>query len=121
MTTTIVETTGSLENSQENNEIKLYVEVDPTYTPRDEYGDLRNNTVEKAEKIAKDLFSDGMDLVRLCAAKTVQGIQKIDPSIRPEEFELKLAIKLDSELGAVVAKASAGAQLEVTMKWQSKA
>jgi hypothetical protein len=32
----------------------------------------------------------------------------------------KLAISLDSEVGAFVAKASAGAQMEVTMKWKPR-
>ncbi len=36
---------------------------------------------------------------------------------RPSEFEVQLAIKLDSQVGAILAKASAEAQLQVTMKW----
>ena len=57
--------------------------------------------------------------VRSCAVKAVSGIKSINEASRPDEFELKLAIKLDSEMGAVIAKVSAGAQLEVTMKWKS--
>jgi len=37
---------------------------------------------------------------------------------RPDELEVQLAVRLDYELGAVlVAKGSAGAQLQVTMRW----
>ena len=34
-----------------------------------------------------------------------------------DEFEVSLAIKLDAEVGAILAKTSAGAQMQVTMKW----
>jgi hypothetical protein len=44
----------------------------------------------------------------------------MDDALRPLEFSVQLAIKLDSEVGAVIAKASAGAQLQVTMKWVKK-
>jgi hypothetical protein len=44
----------------------------------------------------------------------------MDEATRPEELEVKIAIKLDSEVGAVIAKASTGAQIEVTMKWKPR-
>jgi hypothetical protein len=44
-------------------------------------------------------------------------IADLDQKIRPDEFELQIAIKLDAEAGAVLTKVGAGAQLQVAMKW----
>lgn len=101
-------------------EITIYVEVDQLPAAASPYDDLRSGDVaNKAVEAVVDTFGDAMQLVRSCAVKAVSGIKSINEASRPDEFELKLAIKLDSEIGAVIAKVSAGAQLEVTMKWKS--
>ncbi len=42
-------------------------------------------------------------------------------NIKPNEFEMKLSITLDSEAGVpMLAKTGAEAQMEVTMKWKLK-
>jgi len=103
-------------------EITIFVEVDQLPDEESVYKDLRGLDAAKAAKVVEsvgDAFGDAMQLVRSCAVKVVSGIKSINEASRPDEFELKLAIKLDSEMGAVIAKVSAGAQLEVTMKWTS--
>jgi|LakMenEpi03Aug12_release.lakeMendotaPanAssembly.Ray.scaffolds.fasta_scaffold541462_2 hypothetical protein len=100
-------------------EITIFVEVDRLPAEESPYGNLRGGDVaNKAVEAVVDTFGDAMQLVRVCAVKAVAGIKSINEASRPDEFELKLAIKLDSEMGAVIAKVSAGAQLEVTMKWK---
>jgi hypothetical protein len=47
----------------------------------------------------------------------MDSVSQMSDSIKPNEFEVQLAIKFDSEMGAFIAKASAGAQMQVTMKW----
>ncbi|WP_434684990.1 CU044_2847 family protein [Pseudanabaena minima] len=101
-------------------EIAIYVEVEQLPAAVSPYEDLRSGDIaSKAVEAVVDTFGDAMQLVRSCAVKAVAGIKSINEASRPDEFELKLAIKLDSEMGAVIAKVSAGAQLEVTMKWKS--
>jgi len=47
------------------------------------------------------------------ATETITGMAR-----PPAEAELKFGIRLDAEAGALVAKASAGATLEVTLTWK---
>ncbi len=46
------------------------------------------------------------------ATETITGMVR-----PPAEAELKFGIRLDAEAGALIAKASAGATLEVTLTW----
>lgn len=103
-------------------EITIYVEVDeaPILKGRFDEDQTRGELITKVVETAYDVFGEGMVLVRNCARKAVEGVKKMDETFRPEEFELKLAIKFDSEVGAVIAKASSGAQLEVTMRWKPR-
>lgn len=104
----------------DGNEVTILVEVDKAPQKPDPYGDTRSISAEEVMEAARDVFDDGIALARACAKKAVSGMTLLDDKFRPEEFELKLAIKLDSEVGAVIAKASAGAQMEVTMKWKPR-
>ncbi|NEQ46974.1 MAG: hypothetical protein F6K00_26900 [Leptolyngbya sp. SIOISBB] len=106
----------------DGDEVTILVEVDkapPKPSPYDEphRGNDRSNKVIES---ARDVFDDGISLARACAKKAVNGINLLDDKFRPEEFELTLAISLDSEMGAFIAKASAGAQMEVTMRWKPR-
>ena len=49
--------------------------------------------------------------------RTVDSLEHTADSVRPDEFELQLCIKLDAEAGAVVTKVGAGAHMQVTMRW----
>ncbi len=101
-------------------EIDIYIEVDREPTSKDSDVIFRENAAQKAVKAVGDLFGDGLALTRNCAAKVIDSVNQMNDAIKPNEFEVQLAIKLDSEMGAVIAKAIAGAQMQVTMKWTLK-
>jgi hypothetical protein len=101
-------------------EIAIYIEVDKLPEADSPYGETRGDVLEQVTEAARDMFQDGIALAHTCAQQAVAGIKKMDETFRPEEFEVKLAIKLDSEVGAILAKVSAGAQMEVTMKWKPR-
>jgi hypothetical protein len=69
---------------------------------------------------AKGAFSSGVDLIRHCAAQVVTGVQNLDDSLKPEEIEVQLAIKLGSAAGAILVSLSSEAQLQVKLKWKLK-
>jgi hypothetical protein len=105
----------------DGDEVTILVEVDKAPSRKSPYDEPhRGSPGEQVIESARDVFDDGIALARACAKKAVSGMQLLDDKFRPEEFELKLAISLDSEVGAFVAKASAGAQMEVTMKWKPR-
>jgi hypothetical protein len=113
----IVQSTHQVNGEQ----IKINIEMDRApaalgAAPQDPYGATRAVT-DKVLESAHDYFSDGMLLARTCAASVVESLGQLGEKVRPQEFEVKLAIKLDAEAGAVLAKVGAEAQLEVTLKW----
>src|SRR2546422_704623 len=99
-------------------EVTIYIEVDENQV-LNPYADVRGEGFPVVEA-AKDVFGSGMKLIRTCAEQIVHTVQTVDHAMRPTEFEVQLAIKLDSQVGAILAKASAEAQLQVRMKWVKK-
>lgn len=109
-------------------EVTILVEVDDPpggqrldgYAMEGEWGETRSRRAEQVMDAARDVFGDGLALARDCAARAVDSIENTASEIRPDDFEIQLAIKLDAQAGAVLAKVGAGAQLQVTMRWSRK-
>ena len=99
--------------------IEIFVQVDNPST--NGLGQsVRSGNVDKTINVAKDMFADAMQLIRISALHAYQSINSINETSRPDEWEVKMAVKLDSKVGAFIAELNAGAQLEVTMKWKVK-
>ena len=99
--------------------VDIYIEVD-TIPPPDEDPELRSGA-DGAIKAVGDLFGKGLALSRNCATEVIHSIEKMDDKVKPNEFEVKLAIKLDSQAGVpYLVKLGTEAQMEVTMKWTLK-
>jgi len=99
----------------------IYIEVDTPQAPNPyTEGDILRWQGSQVVDAARDIFGSGMDLISTCAEQVFRAVQKVDQVLRPTDFEVQLSIKLDSEVGAILAKASAEAQLQVTMKWSKK-
>jgi len=100
----------------------IYVEVDevPDNGPAAIYGEVetRAEAAQKVVTLARDVFGEGLELARNCAGRVARGLADLPDAMKPDEFELQLAIKLDAEVGAVIVKTQAGAQLQVSMRWR---
>jgi enoyl-CoA hydratase/carnithine racemase len=98
----------------------IYIEVGsaPATTSWDADA-VRGTRAEKAVEVATDLLDDAVELARACAAKFSAGLADIKKDARsPDEVSLEIGITMDAQFGAVLAKARAGAQLQVTLTWQ---
>jgi hypothetical protein len=99
----------------------VYIEVDsaPAIVSAWDADTVRGGRAEKAVEVATDLLDDAVELARACAAKFAAGLAAIEEGVRsPDEVSLELGITMDAEFGAVVAKARAGAQLQLTLTWK---
>ena len=67
---------------------------------------------------APDAFKKALDLVHTCAEQLSDVVQKMPKAKRPSGFEVQFAVKIDSEMNALIAKATTGAQLQITLKWE---
>jgi hypothetical protein len=103
-----------------DDEVPVLIEVDeiPSKGRDDVYGAARGGKHEKVLDAAGGLFHEALDLSRTCAEDMVRTMEAAGEKIKPDEFQVQLAIKLDAEVGAVIAKSSAGAQLQVSMTWR---
>lgn len=99
----------------------IYVEVDGVPAGGD-LGDLyggipTRGPADRVLEVARDVYADGLDLARRCARQAADRLHDLGEGVRPDEVELQLSIKLDAELGAVLVKSKAEAQLVVTFRW----
>ncbi|GCE31105.1 hypothetical protein KDA_65890 [Dictyobacter alpinus] len=98
-------------------EIAMYIEVDnvrqaPATRSADPYGNTRG-----VPQQAQDLFTKAMGLIQLCAEQVSTSVANITEKARPHSFEVQFSVKIDAEVGAVLAKSSSEAQLQVTLMW----
>lgn len=115
----IIKSTSEVEGEQ----IDIYIEVDevPQVADSDNpYQDVRESIAKKAIKAVGNVFGDGLALSRRCAREVIHSVNQMDDEVKPNEFEVQLAIKLNSEVGAALTKLGGEAQMQVTMKWTLK-
>ncbi|NEP10557.1 MAG: hypothetical protein F6K14_10125 [Symploca sp. SIO2C1] len=115
----IIKSTSEVDSEQ----VDIYIEVDeiPEVSDSDNpYQDVRESLGKKSLKAVSNLFGDGLALSRKCAVESVRSVNQMHDTVKPNEFEVQLAIKLNSEVGAVLTKFGGEAQMQVTMKWTLK-
>ncbi|MFE9093707.1 CU044_2847 family protein [Streptomyces sp. NPDC007264] len=86
------------------------------------YGDeeTRDTAAHRVVRVARDAYTDGLDLARRCAAQAVLRFGEIAEGARPDEIEMQLSIKVDAGVAALV-KSGAEAQLQITFRWRTAA
>jgi hypothetical protein len=117
MKTYLSETVRTAEGEQ-----LIHIEVD---TPTDagrykrfDYGQTRDESKGGGKtKMAADTFAQGMSLIRTCAEQVAQTVAEVSEKAKPSGVEVQLGIKLDGEVGALIAKTGVEAQLQVKLSW----
>ncbi|NER93242.1 MAG: hypothetical protein F6J86_05290 [Symploca sp. SIO1B1] len=115
----IIKSTSEVDGEQ----VDIYIEVDQVPEVSDSgdiYQNARENTAQKSIKAMGDAFGEGLALSRKCAAQVVNSVNQMHDTVKPNEFEVQLAIKLSTEAGAILTKFGGEAQMQVTMKWKLK-
>jgi hypothetical protein len=84
------------------------------------FGDeeTRDGAGQRVVRVAHDVYTEGLDLARRCAAQAVRRFGELEESLRPDEIELQLAIKLDAGVATLV-RSGAEAQLQITLRWRT--
>ncbi len=77
---------------------------------------IRTLSVDSLAEKSVNALDKAMGTIRSMATRAVDAVKGLsDP---PDEVELSFGIKLDAEAGAMVAKASTEASINVTLTWQ---
>lgn len=100
-------------------EILIEVEKAPEIED-DYYTDTRDLRERAREAIAAvdGVFGEGLRLAQRCAVRARDSLATMAESVQPDEFDIQFAIKLDSEVGAVIASTTTGGHIQVSMKWK---
>jgi hypothetical protein len=83
----------------------------------DEPGVIAVSRLGDAVADATASFEEGLDRIRQAAASVLHRLQ--DMPRRPDEVNLEFGMRLNAELGAVIAKSSGEAHLHVSMTWHA--
>lgn len=70
--------------------------------------------VQEKSQIAINM---AMGTIRAMAYRVSKTMDTLEDKVRPDEAEVEFGINLDAEAGAMLAKASTGAQITVKLKW----
>lgn len=84
------------------------------------YGDedTRDGAGQRVVRVARDAYTEGVDLARRCAAQAVRRFGELPEELRPDEIEMQLAVKVDAGV-AVLVRSGAEAQLQLTLRWRT--
>ncbi len=77
----------------------------------------REGDEQELQARAQKALNMAMGTLKVMAYRVSRAVNSLEEKVRPDEAEIEFGINLDSEIGAVVAKASAGAQFTITLKW----
>ncbi|NMF85018.1 CU044_2847 family protein [Nodosilinea sp. P-1105] len=103
----IIQTTGSPEENL------VLFDIDSTN------GTLRSGALRPTELATKSAqaLTQAMGTIQAMANRTTEAIAKLPQP--PAEFELEFGIKIDAEVGAIVAKAGGQGNLRIKMVWKA--
>jgi hypothetical protein len=74
---------------------------------------------DKVVRLSRNLFGEAVDLARSCAVQVKEKIDDMPEVTRPDEFEVQFGMNLSATAGASIAGSSAGAQLQVSLRWKN--
>jgi len=77
----------------------------------------RGDRLKALQEQSQNALDYAMGTIRAMSYRVAQTVEGIEDRVRPDEAEVTFGINLDAEAGAMLAKASAGAQITVKLKW----
>ncbi len=101
-------------------EVSILIEADERVDEQEEViiGDMHDYGVSRGPlDHAPEVFKKALEVIHTCAEQMGETIHKIPKAKRPSGFEVQFAVKIDSETNVIIAKATTGAQLQITVKW----
>lgn len=93
---------------------EIFVEVERRY------GSENTTSLDDALSKTGNAFELAKDTITGVTESVIGAIQAMDRAITPEEFTVEFAIKFSAEGQAILAKASAEANLKITLSYKHK-
>lgn len=99
----------------EEQEFEILIEW--PYAPAGIQKAARGDRAELMKQQSQKALNLAMGTIRAMAYRVAKTVNALEDKARPDEAEVEFGITLDAESGALLAKASAGAQIKVKLKW----
>lgn len=99
----------------EEQEFEILIEW--PHAPGDIQRAARGDRAELMKQQSQKALNLAMGTIRAMAYRVAKTVNALEDKARPDEAEVEFGITLDAESGALLAKASAGAQIKVKLKW----
>lgn len=77
----------------------------------------RADQLEMMAEQSERALNRAMGTIHAVSHRIARTMNELGEQVRPDEAEVTFGIKLDAQAGAFLAKASAGAQISVKLKW----
>jgi hypothetical protein len=77
----------------------------------------RGERLQVMQEQSQKALNYAMGTIRAMAHRVADTMSQLEDKARPDEAEVEFGISLDAEAGALLAKASTGAQIKVKLKW----
>lgn len=90
----------------------IKVEVDPPTKS----GEVQAATADEIAQRVRNSFDQALSIIQVSAERIISTINKLSET--PSECEVEFGIKIDGEVGAVVARVHTGAHYVVKLKWK---
>lgn len=106
----------------DNGDLDIFIEVDQNEDDLDleeETSDLGPTRSRLGRSTAR-AFQKGMALIRASAKEVADTMNRISDVARPNELEVKFAVKFDAHVGALITTSGIESHLQVKLKWQRK-
>ncbi len=81
------------------------------------YQNAGADALQRVQDNSQRAINLAMGTIRAMAYRVSKTMGKLEDSVRPNEAEIEFGINLDAEAGALLARASTGAQITVKLKW----
>lgn len=75
------------------------------------------NAMSRFQEKSEEALQAALKTIREMARRVAETMDEMADSIRPDEAEVEFGVNLNLESGALLAKASSGAQLSVRLSW----
>jgi hypothetical protein len=74
----------------------------------------------QVEERLRSAFEDSIDIIDKVSAAVYERLEEIGKKVKPTEISIEFGVSIDTEVGAVFAKSSAGASFQVSLTWSKQ-
>ena len=101
--------------SLEDNKV-IWIEADEIALPAESAGESEASRIRNIATKASHTFQESIESIKPALNVLIKGLDKI--SDRPDEISVEFGLKVNAQVGAVIAASGVEANFKVTLNWK---